>query len=102
MSCLFLAKFSSVRVESKKLICAFTIVMRDETDEFGVEAEGEEAPVALLLLLFRPGGAPDMLDAERCCDDEPCLRPLLLLLFAPPSPASLLRPPRPGGGPPLI
>lgn len=81
--------------------------MREETEEFGVEAEGVEEPV-LLLLLFRPGGAlPDMLEAERCCDDEPCLRPLLLvfvftLLLLSPASLLLLLPPSPGGSPPLI
>lgn len=70
------------------------MVMSDE-ELLKVDSEGDWEPEAAL----RPGGAPDMLEAERC--DEPCRRPPpFALLLLDPSPPSL--PPRPGGSPLLI
>lgn len=83
--------------------------MIKEEELFGVDKDGECVPVVLLLLLFpdSPGGAPDMLEAERC-DIAPCRRvppPAVVALDDPSPPAVpslLLLPPRPGGIPPLI
>ena len=59
MSERFFTKLSSVNVDSRKLICALTIVRRDELDEVEPVDEGLWDPA-------KPGGrCPDVDDVER-------------------------------------
>lgn len=74
------------------------MVIRDDEDELlGVDGAGECVPGAAWLVFMcpaRPGGGPDMLEAERCAV-EACRRPPSAPGRSPP--ASL--PPSPGGSP---